>query len=88
MLSPRLILLDTPQRDARMGSVGCWGWGMWWRMVYLQLKSSAPAATWQQQVTARHLANGSVPKKVLQGVLLEPVTPKPWRDVPLQCLCR
>lgn len=71
-----------------MGSVGCRGWGMWWRMVCLQLKSSAPAATWQQQVTARHLANGSVPKKVLQGVLLEPVTPKPWRDVPLQCLCR
>lgn len=55
--------------------------------------ASALAPTWQRPVMLRdtsrrhqlHLGNGSASQKAHWEEWLEPVTLKPWRDVPLQC---
>lgn len=56
---PRLVLLDTPRRDAAVGFCGLLGLGD----VVAKGSSSAEVLcpSCNVAVTARHLANGSVP---------------------------
>ena len=88
--SPRLALpVVLPRMLSRGWTLGCWGWGGGGERLLLSRQLMGSPHSHPQHSTSRssqlHLGNGSVSQKLPWEEVLEPVTPKPWRDVLLQC---